>query len=63
MADKDRVTYEVIITSKQLDELEKAATSQGYPTSGQMITEFIKTQIRHYRNNIIKRDADLDSIR
>jgi hypothetical protein len=63
MADKDKCTYEIIITSRQLDELEKAAISQGIPTSGQLIVEFIKETIKGYRNNVLKRDADLESIR
>jgi hypothetical protein len=63
MADKDKCTYEITITGKQLDELEKAAISHGIPTSGQLIVDFIKETIREYRNNVLKRDADLESIR
>ena len=63
MADKDKVTYEIAITGKQLDELEKASTAQGMPTSGQLVVQFIKDQIKNYRNNVLKRDADLESIR
>ncbi len=58
----DKCTYEITINNKQLDELEKAAASQHYPTSGIMIVEFIKEQIKAYRNNVLKRDADLDMI-
>jgi hypothetical protein len=59
----DKCTYEIAITGKQLDELEKASISQGIPTSGQLIVDFIKETIREYRNNVLKRDADLESIR
>jgi hypothetical protein len=63
MADKDKCTYEIAITGKQLDELEKASLAQDIPTSGQLIVEFIKDTIKNYRNNVLKRDADLDGIR
>jgi hypothetical protein len=61
MAD-NKCNYSITITSKQLDELEKMATSLHYSTSGAMLVEFIKEQIKAYRNDVLKRDADLESI-
>ena len=58
----DIYKIDVNMSSKQIDELEKYATSQGKVTSGQMIVGFIKDSIKAYRNNILKRDADLDNI-
>ena len=63
MADKDKLILEISITQKQLEELEKAASAKGLVPSGYLITEFIKDTIRNYRNNVLKRDADLDGIK
>ena len=64
MADnKNKTTYAFEISSKQLDELEKAATNLGFSNSGQMLQEFIKTTLKGYRDEVLKRDADLENIK
>lgn len=58
----DKLSIEVSMTGKQFEELGKVSEFKGFGNQREFIADFVRTQIKDYRERVLKRDIDLSQI-